>query len=65
MPKGFRMTRENARQVLMNIANRMDTDEGDADVYCDEMNSMLDELLGQDFFGTEGQLDPRGDRRDL
>ena len=28
------------------------------------VDHMLDELLGGDFFGTEGQLDPRGDRRD-
>jgi len=28
------------------------------------VDHMLDELLGEDFFGTEGQLDPRGDRRD-
>ena len=27
-------------------------------------NHMLDELLGEDFFGTEGQCDPRGDRRE-
>lgn len=27
------------------------------------VDKMLDELLGDDFFGTEGQCDPRGDRR--
>jgi hypothetical protein len=27
------------------------------------VDKMLDELLGEDFFGTEGQRDPRGDRR--
>jgi hypothetical protein len=27
-------------------------------------NMMLDELLSNDFFGTEGQNDPRGDHRD-
>lgn len=27
-------------------------------------NEMLDDLLGEDFFGTEGQCDPRGDHRD-
>jgi len=27
-------------------------------------NRMLDTLLGEDFFGTEGQCDPRGDHRD-
>lgn len=26
-------------------------------------NEMLDSLLGDDFFGTEGQRDPRGDHR--
>jgi hypothetical protein len=27
-------------------------------------NTMLDDLLDEDFFGTEGQCDPRGDHRD-
>jgi hypothetical protein len=27
-------------------------------------NDMLDELADRDFFGTEGQLDPRGDNRE-
>ena len=28
------------------------------------LNAKLDELLGDDAFGTEGQCDPRGDHRD-
>lgn len=32
-------------------------------VWVDAFNRMLDELLGEDFFGTEGQNDPRGDHR--
>lgn len=28
------------------------------------MDKMLDNLVSQDFFGTEGQNDPRGDQRD-
>lgn len=28
-----------------------------------EFNKMLDDLLEEDFFGTEGQCDPRGDHR--
>lgn len=28
------------------------------------LNRLLDDLLIEDFFGTEGQLDPRGDHRD-
>jgi hypothetical protein len=29
-----------------------------------QLDSMLDELKGNDFFGTEAQLDPRGDGRE-
>lgn len=29
-----------------------------------ELDWMLDRLLEEDFFGTEGQLDPRGDHRE-
>lgn len=29
-----------------------------------EFNDWLDEYASNDFFGTEGQLDPRGDQRD-
>ncbi len=29
-----------------------------------EFNDWLDEYLANDFFGTEGQLDPRGDQRE-
>lgn len=28
------------------------------------LNDLLDDLRRNDFFGTEGQLDPRGDHRD-
>lgn len=28
------------------------------------LDTQLDNLLGEDAFGTEGQLDPRGDHRD-
>lgn len=33
-------------------------------LFCDDFNDFLDELSGQDAFGTEGQNDPRGDQRD-
>lgn len=36
----------------------------DAMVICEHVDEMLNVLLDQDFFGTEGQLDPRGDHRD-
>ena len=28
------------------------------------MNNLLDDMRDEDFFGTEGQTDPRGDNRD-
>jgi hypothetical protein len=31
--------------------------------WCDAFNEMLDTLRDEDFFGTEGQNDPRGDQR--
>ena len=36
----------------------------DAQVYAEVLEQILDELHGNDFFGTEGQCDPRGDFRD-
>lgn len=30
----------------------------------DELNKQLDDWRSQDGFGTEGQMDPRGDRRE-
>ena len=31
--------------------------------FCKSLNEFFDDLVGQDAFGTEGQLDPRGDQR--
>jgi len=39
-------------------------DDGNEEYIVDAVNRMFDELLGDDFFGTEGQNDPRGDHRD-
>jgi hypothetical protein len=36
----------------------------DLDVFCETFDNALDDLLNEDFFGTEGQCDPRGDRRE-
>lgn len=35
----------------------------DNDVILSRINDALDELANDDFFGTEGQTDPRGDIR--
>ncbi len=33
--------------------------------FVDNLNRLLNDLLVEDFFGTEGQADPRGSHRDL
>ena len=35
----------------------------DKEIWANTIEEMLDDLLRQDFFGTEGQSDPRGVRR--
>jgi len=56
-----RLDHTNARAVLDAI---LALDDCDRDQILDAFNTVLDELRAQDFFGTEGQLDPRGDGRE-
>lgn len=58
-----KMTKKNADEVLERIGDLIRNDKDAAKILLYQMNEMLDGLLGADFFGTEGQLDPRGDRR--
>lgn len=58
-----RMTRRNARSVLSKIADRIESNGDEERVWCLELNELMDALLADDFFGTEGQCDPRGDHR--
>ena len=46
------------------IIERCKEDEYDLEMYLEETDKMLDELLWMDAFWTEGQLDPRWDHRD-
>lgn len=39
-------------------------DKKELDQLAVEFNEWMDNLFGEDYFGTEGQLDPRGDHRD-
>ena len=57
-------TKKNFNQVLDTIKR----DFKNADNECqrhwvNELNKLLNNLLDNDFFGTEGQNDPRGDQR--
>lgn len=59
-----KMTVNNVDEVFRNIKEMISKDKRDAKIIINAMNNMLDDLLSEDFFGTEGQLDPRGDWRD-
>jgi hypothetical protein len=50
-------------KVLQRIIHQVSIDDRDADIYADALDYMLDDLRSNDFFGTEGQCDPRGDQR--
>lgn len=64
MPK-TKATSKNFKTVLHSIAVHFDAEPKEGKkVWVDAVNSMLDELRDDDFFGTEGQADPRGDNRD-
>lgn len=50
-------------KVLERLAKIAKGSEYDAQSLCDPLNSVLEELASDDFFGTERQNDPRGDGR--
>jgi len=50
--------------VLRRISKAVEDSADDAAAYAGALDAVLDELQGEDFFGTEGQCDPRGDFRD-
>ena len=51
-------------KVLERIKEQVEANEDDAEVYCDAFEIMLDDLMGEDFFGSESSTDPRGDQRE-
>lgn len=58
-------TIKNFEQVLDNIKRMFkEASKEEKKCWCVDLNYMLDNMLDEDFFGTEGQCDPRGDNRD-
>lgn len=55
-----KLTKKNADEVLARLAALVKTNEA----LRADLNEWLDEQRDNDAFGTEGQLDPRGDHRD-
>lgn len=49
--------------VLERLIAMAKDNEGDAEVFADTLDEYLDSLVQDDFFGTEQQMDPRGDFR--
>jgi hypothetical protein len=54
---------EKVATVLRNLALSVELNQVDALSIGKPLADMLDELASNDQFGTEGQLDPRGDGR--
>jgi hypothetical protein len=51
-------------EVWKSLMNFVGKDKNKERIVAEEFKVMLDTLLGDDFFGTEGQCDPRGDHRE-
>ena len=51
-------------EVWKRLMNFIGKDKNRERIVAHEFNLMLDYLLADDFFGSEGQSDPRGDHRD-
>lgn len=49
--------------VLRRLANYLDENPDAAGNFWHSFDDLLDDMLAEDAFGTEGQHDPRGDRR--
>lgn len=58
-----KVTSKNVAEVAVRLLAYALSDKEVLKSFCESFDRWLDELLGADFFGTEGQNDPRGDRR--
>lgn len=56
-------TQQRVAVVLNRMLSQVLTNGDDAEMYSSLLDEMLDNLAGEDAFGTEGQSDPRGDGR--
>jgi len=55
--------KKNVVLVLQRLQKMAEYSEDDAEVLSDVLEDVLTDLHSNDFFGTEGQCDPRGDFR--
>jgi hypothetical protein len=54
---------KNVVTVLKRMASAAEQSADDAEMFADGLEQLLDDIHGNDGFGTEGQCDPRGDFR--
>jgi len=54
---------KNCVTVLNRLAKLCEEDEDFAKYFSSDLDKLLDDIHGQDGFGSEGQSDPRGDFR--
>lgn len=57
-------TQERVIKVLENMTAMTEQEEHYASMFSDSLEAMIEDLMGRDAFGTEGQCDPRGDFRE-
>lgn len=57
-------TKRNLIKALNNLSKQVEEMESAESIsaMADALDGMLDELLGEDFFGTDGRSDPRGNQ---
>ncbi len=53
----------NVVTVLKRMVTMAEASSDDAEMFAESLEQMLDDIHGNDGFGTEGQCDPRGDAR--
>ena len=63
MPKKKQSKSDILKKVLCDLVDHSVQDIDMFDEVCLMVNNLLDDLASSDFFGTERQCDPRGDRR--
>ena len=55
--KNFEIVLDNFKNYLIHL--REQKEKAALKAFCVDLNNFFDELVSQDAFGTEGQLDPR------
>lgn len=57
------ITQDRVVKVLDRIKQQVLDDDQEAEMWSESLNDLLEDMLSNDYFGTEGQSDPRGDFR--